>query len=89
LPYFSKFSATCAASSRVGSRISERGEDIDHWQHEAGCLAGTGLGNADKVLAHQDRWDRALLDGSRDVIPAIGDSAKQLVRKAEIGKRHR
>ena len=25
LPYFSKFSATCAASSRVGSRISERG----------------------------------------------------------------
>ena len=24
-PYFSKFSATCAASSRVGSRISERG----------------------------------------------------------------
>ncbi len=25
LPYFSKFSATCAASSRVGQRISERG----------------------------------------------------------------
>ena len=25
LPYFSKFSATCAASSRVGSRIKERG----------------------------------------------------------------
>ncbi len=25
LPYFSKFSATCMASSRVGSRISERG----------------------------------------------------------------
>ncbi len=25
LPYFSKFSATCAASSRVGSRISVRG----------------------------------------------------------------
>jgi hypothetical protein len=25
LPYFSKFSATWAASSRVGSRISERG----------------------------------------------------------------
>src|SRR3546814_2537798 len=25
LPYFSKFSATCAASSRVGSRMSERG----------------------------------------------------------------
>ena len=25
LPYFSKFSATCIASSRVGSRISERG----------------------------------------------------------------
>ncbi len=25
LPYVSKFSATCAASSRVGSRMSERG----------------------------------------------------------------
>ena len=25
LPYLTKFSATCSASSRVGSRISERG----------------------------------------------------------------
>ena len=25
LPYITKFSATCSASSRVGSRISERG----------------------------------------------------------------
>ena len=97
MPYFSKFSATCAASSRVGSRISERGirarlrpcgEDVDHRQDEAGGLAGAGLGDADQVLAHQHRRDRAALDRGGLVIAAVGDGAEQLVGKAEIGKSH-
>ena len=64
------------------------GEDVDHRQHEAGGLAGAGLGDADQVLAHQYRRDRALLDRRGRVIAAVCDSAQQLVGKAEIGKRH-
>ena len=90
LPYFSKFSATCAASSRVGSRISERGmrarlrpcaEDVDHRQHEAGGLAGAGLGDADEVAAHQHRRDRLRLDRRRLVVAAVGDRAAAIRRK--------
>ncbi len=64
------------------------GEDVDHRQHEAGRLAGPGLGDADQVAAHQCRGDDALLDRGGRVIAAVGDSAEQLVGKAEIGKTH-
>ena len=32
-------------------------QDVDHRQHEAGGLAGAGLGDADQVLAHQHGGD--------------------------------
>jgi len=65
------------------------GKNVDHRQNKAGGLAGSGLGNPDKVLPHQDRGDRALLDRRRNIVAAVGYSAQQLIRKAEIGKRHR
>ena len=64
------------------------GEDVDHRQDEAGGLAGAGLGDADDVAAHQDRRDDPALDRRRRVVAAVGNSAQQFVRKAEIGKRH-
>ena len=63
-------------------------QDVDHRQHEAGGLAGAGLGDADQVLAHQHRRDRRALDRRRLVIAAVVDGAEQFVGKAEIGKSH-
>ena len=63
-------------------------QDVDHRQHEAGGLAGAGLGDADEVLAHQHRRDRRALDRGRLVIAAVVDGAEQFVGKAEIGKSH-
>ena len=63
-------------------------EDVDHRQDEAGGLAGAGLGDADQVLAHQDRGDGGALDRRRFVIAAVVDGAEQFVGKAEIGKSH-
>ena len=63
LPYFSKFSWTCAASSRVGSRMSVRAcghgrgplEQRQHRQDERGRLTGAGLRNAQHVAAARAR----------------------------------
>ena len=63
-------------------------QDVDHRQDEAGGLAGSGLGDADQVLAHQDRGDCRALDRSRIVIAAVIDGAEQFVGKAEVGKSH-
>jgi hypothetical protein len=97
LPYFSKFSATWAASSRVGSRISERGiargggrgKDVDHRQHEAGGLAGAGLGDADDVLHHQDWRNGLRWMGESEFLGVLSRPTRleQFVRsKAEIGE---
>ena len=64
------------------------GKDVDHRQHEAGGLAGPGLSDTDQVAAHQCAGDDALLDRGGRVIAAVGDSFKQLVGKAEVGKTH-
>ena len=40
-------------------------QDVDHRQHEAGGLAGAGLGDADDVAPHQHRRDRLALDRRR------------------------
>ena len=70
-PYLSNCSSTCAASSRVGSRISVRGmrararpfsRSVEHRQHEACGLARAGLGDAEHVAARQHVRDRLLLD---------------------------
>ena len=74
LPYWTKFSATCRASSRVGSRIrlarhagagAAAGEDVQHRQGEAGGLAGAGLRAAQHVAAHQHEGDGLRLDRRR------------------------
>jgi hypothetical protein len=55
------------------------GENVDHRQHETGGLAGTGLGDADDVAHHQDRWNGLGLDRSRLVIAGIRDRLKQFI----------
>ena len=57
-------------AARHARAAAALGQDVDHRQHEAGGLAGPGLGDADQVLAHQHRRDRALLDRGRDVVAA-------------------
>ena len=68
----SKFSATWAASSRVGSRIERARhagagaalfEQRQHRQHEGGGLAGAGLGDAQHVAALEGGGDGLRLDG--------------------------
>ena len=63
-------------------------QDVDHRQHEAGGLAGAGLGDADQVLAHQNGRNGGALNRSRLVVAAVIDGAEQFVGKAEIGKSH-
>ena len=88
MPYFSKFSATWAASSRVGSRISERGmrararpwrEDVDHRQDEAGGLAGAGLGDADDVAPISTEGIAWRWIGVGVVIARLAHGAEQFV----------
>ena len=97
LPYFSKFSDTCAASSRVGSRISERGirARLRPWARmsiigstKPAVLPVPVWAMPIRSLAHQDRRDRAALDRRRLGIAAVLHGAEQLVRKAEVGKSH-
>ncbi len=54
-------------------------EDVDHRQHEAGGLAGAGLGDADDVAAHQHRGDRLALDRGGLVIARLAHRAEQFV----------
>src|SRR5947209_2260298 len=63
-------------------------QDVEHRQHEARRLAGSGLCDADNVLAHQYRWDHRALDWRRFGVAAVIDCAEQFVGKAEIGKSH-
>ena len=44
-------------AARHAGAAAALAEDVDHRQDEAGGLAGAGLGDADDVLAHQDRRD--------------------------------
>ena len=95
LPYWTKFSATCSASSRVGSRIRLRGmraraRDPERMssigKREAGGLAGAGLRHAHHVAPHQDEGDRLLLDRRRMAIAHVVDGAQHGFRQAEIGE---
>ena len=97
MPYLSKFSCTCAASSRVGSRISVRGMRArarplsrrrQHRQHEGGGLAGSGLGDAEDVAAGEDMRDGLRLDRRRLRVTGGCDSLKNFLAKSEVGERH-
>ena len=74
IPYFSKLCATCAASSRVGARISERGmraralpasSRASIGSTIAGGLAGAGLGDAEHVAPAHCNRDGLDLNGGR------------------------
>ncbi len=65
-----------------------RGHHIDHRQHEAGGLAGAGLGNADQVAHHQYGGDSLRLNGSWRGIACVFDGFEQFRREAEIGECH-
>ena len=95
LPYWTKFSATCNASSRVGSRIRLRGmrararEPVrisSIGRVKLGGLAGAGLRRAQHVAAHQHDRDRLLLDRRRMAVAHLGDGAQHRLGQAEIGK---
>ena len=95
LPYFSKFSWTCAASSRVGSRIRVRGmrararplsSSVSIGSTKRRRLAGAGLGNADNVLLLQDMRDGLGLDFGGLGVTGGGDRLDYLCAQAESGK---
>src|SRR5690606_8867411 len=63
-------------------------ENVDHRQHEAGGLAGAGLGDGDDVAHHLDLRDGLRLDWRGRVVAGGFDRLKQFVGKAEIGEFH-
>ena len=86
LPYFSKFSATCAASSRVGSRMSVRGmrararpfsRRVSIGRTKRRRLAGAGLGDAEHVAALEHVRDGAGLDRGRYRVAGVGLTAER------------
>ena len=93
----SKFSSTCAASSRVGSRISVRGMRArarpvssarQHRQHEGGGLAGAGLGDAQDVAAREHVGDGLFLDRGRRGVSRGCHRIQDLLREAKGIKTH-
>ena len=95
-PYLSKFSFTCAASSRVGSRIRVRGmraraaffEKRQHRQNEGSGFASAGLGNAENILARKDVRNCLFLDRGGGGVTGDRNCGENLVGQAEIGKGH-
>ena len=75
-------------ASRHPRPASAMTQNIDHREDKGGGLAGSGLGDPDQILAHQDCGDCLGLDGRRLVVAAIADGAQQFVGKAEVGKIH-
>ncbi len=69
----------------VASRRRRRGgEPLQHRQHEAGGLAGAGLGAGEHVAAGKDEGNGLRLDRRRDGIALIGDRAQKGVGKPEL-----
>ncbi len=61
---------------------------LQHGQHEAGGLAGAGLGAGKQVAAREHGGDRLLLDRRGFGVALFGDRTNERVGKAERGKRH-
>ena len=55
-------------------------------QHIRGCLTGTGLGNAQDIVAGEDLRYGLLLDGCGRFPSLVGDRRQQLLVEFEIGK---
>ena len=75
-------------AARHARAAAALGQDVDHRQHEAGGLAGAGLGDADQVAHHQYGRDRRGLDRRGFGIAGVPDRAEQFVGEAEVGEVH-
>ena len=93
----SKFSLTCAASSRVGSRISVRGmrararpfsSMVSIGSDEGRGLAGAGLGDAEHVLAGENVGDRLFLNGGGGGVTGGRHCGEDFFGQSEMGKGH-
>jgi hypothetical protein len=60
-----------------------RREALQHREHEAGGLAGAGLGGGEQVAAPEDDGDGLRLDGGGLGITLLRDGAKQLGQQPE------
>ncbi len=96
-PYLPKASSTCAASSRVGSRISVRGMRArarpfssmrQHRQRERRGLAGAGLGDAQDVAPLQRIGNGLFLNRRRRVVAGRLDGVEHFLAQAEFIKFH-
>ena len=63
-------------------------QDVDHGQGERCRLAGTGLGTAQYVTAHEDVGNGLRLDRSWCLIARVCDGAEYLGTKSEIFEGH-
>ena len=91
-------SATCRASSRVGTSTRPRGalrgpagravgrQPGQHRQPETERLAGPGLGAAEDVAAGESIRQRARLDRERLVDAAAGQDGHQRLRQSELAE---
>lgn len=59
---------------------------VDERKKERGCLAGTGIGDADHVASVQDMRNRSVLDRGRVHIAARSDDRLQLAVHLEISE---
>src|SRR6185312_3546589 len=66
-----------------------RRQAIEDRQGESGSLAGTGLGNADKVAPLEDGRDRCRLDRRRRLIAFFSDGACEWLGETENLECHR
>ena len=67
----------------AGAALAQKG---DHRQHEAGGLAGAGLGDAQHILTQQGGRDRLRLYGGRGFVAGIGDGLQHAGIQREVGK---
>ena len=62
------------------------GENIQHRQGKAGCLAGAGLRYAQHVPAHQDEGNRLFLDWCRMAVSHVVDRPQHGLRQPQVGE---
>jgi hypothetical protein len=95
LAYLSKFSATWAASSRVGQRTegarhpgagAALREARDHREHEGGGLARAGLGDAQHVAPFERGGDGVGLDRRGRDVARVEQGLEHAGVEVEVGK---
>ena len=94
--YLCTASATCIASSRVGTSTSPHvvrgaslrlGDPLEHRQRERRRLAGAGFGLAEQISGLKQQRNRFALNRRRLFIAEGGDDVGEFGPKAERGKR--